>query len=107
MPVISATGGFDAQLTPDPLRSKHRLPIALPTFSEDHFIGKCLKKSIGTGPERGDFEGVRIHPTGFVHPSGEMQDEVAPRACRTASDQWRSLHMQVLEEVQVHRTCAW
>ena len=49
-PGISATGGFGVDFTPDPLRSKHSLPVAL------------------------------------------------------ASDQWRLLHRQGLEEVHGHGT---
>ena len=72
-PVISATGGFGVQLTPDPLRSKHRLPVALPATSGDHSTGKSLKKCMGLGPERSDFEWVQVHPTSTVHPSGQRQ----------------------------------
>ena len=52
--------------------------IAMDSFGRDSARSfseylREIHEGMGMRPERGDFEWVQVHPTGFVHPSGQMQ----------------------------------
>ena len=60
-PVISATGCFGADFTPDPMLNRHRPALSQwPTTNREHVTGDCLKLSMGMGAECVDLECSRI-----------------------------------------------